>query len=73
MIKLFEMLAFAISVIAFGYGVGAFYRQNTLRYFQLYVCAAGCYMLEELWVIVNSLFGNGSQDGLVTVRLIGFF
>lgn len=73
MIKLFEMLSFAISVIAFGYGVGAFYRQNTLRYFQLYVCAAGCYMLEELWVIVNSLFGNGSQDGLVTVRLIGFF
>lgn len=30
-------------------------------------------MLEELWVIVNSLFGNGSEDGLVTVRLFGFF
>ncbi|MBQ0038775.1 MAG: hypothetical protein KBS74_08935 [Clostridiales bacterium] len=30
-------------------------------------------MLEELWVIVNSLLGNGSQDGLVTVRLFGFF
>lgn len=30
-------------------------------------------MLEELWVIINSLLGNGSQDGLVTVRLFGFF
>ena len=30
-------------------------------------------MLEELWVIVNSLLGNGSQDGLVTVRLVGYF
>lgn len=30
-------------------------------------------MLEELWVIVNSLLGNGSQDGLLTVRLFGFF
>lgn len=30
-------------------------------------------MLEELWVVVNSLLGNGSQDGLVTVRLFGFF
>lgn len=30
-------------------------------------------MLEELWVIINSLLGNGGQDGLVTVRLFGFF
>lgn len=43
------------------------------KYFQLFVCAAGCYMLEELWVIVNSLLGSGNRDGLVTVRLFGFF
>ena len=73
MIKAHEVSAFAVSVIAFVYGAVCLFRKGTPKYFQLYVCAAGCYMLEELWVIVNSLMGNGSQDGLVTVRLFGFF
>lgn len=73
MIKIHELLAFAVSVAAFGYGAFRLFRKGTPKYFQLYVCAAGCYMLEEMWVIVNSLLGNGSQDGLVTARLVGFF
>lgn len=73
MIKVHELLAFALSVLAFGYGAFRLFRKGTPKFFQLYVCAAGCYMLEELWVIVNSLLGNGIQDGLVTVRLFGFF
>ena len=73
MIKLFELLAAAVSVASFAYGALVLLKKEVPKYFQLYVCAAGCYMLEELWVIVNSLFGNGLQDGLVTVRLIGFF
>ena len=60
-------------MIGFFYGVISMPKRETPKYFQLYVCAAGCYMLEELWVTVNSLFGNGAQDGLVTVRLFGFF
>mgnify|MGYP003291157824 CR=1 FL=1 len=73
MIKILEILAFVVSTGAFGYGILCLPRKGTAQYFQLYVCAAGCYMLEELWVIVNSLLGNGGQDGLVTVRLLGFF
>lgn len=73
MIQVHELLAFAVSVIAFVYGAFFLFRKETPKFFQLYVCAAGCYMLEELWVIVNSLLGNGSQYGLVTVRLFGFF
>lgn len=73
MAKLFVLLAFAVSAAAFGYGAYHLFRKDRPKYFQLYVCAAGCYMLEELWVIVNSLLGNGSQDGLATVRLVGFF
>ena len=30
-------------------------------------------MLEELWVIVSTLLGGSELDGLVTVRLFGFF
>ena len=73
MIKTFELLSFAVSAAAFGCAAFYFFRPKTPKYFQLYACAAGCYMLEELWVIVNSLLGNGSRDGLVTVRLVGFF
>lgn len=73
MIKIHELLAFAVSAAAFGYGAFHLFRRGIPKLFQLYVCAAGCYMLEELWVIVNSLLGNGNQDGLVTVRLFGFF
>lgn len=73
MIKLYELSAFAISVLAFAYGALRLLGRDTPRYFKFFVCAASCYMLEELWVIVNSLLGNGAQDGLVTVRLFGFF
>ena len=73
MIKVFEIIAVAISATAFGYGAFYLFRKGIPKFFQLYVCAAGCYMLEELWAIVNSLLGDGSQAGLLTVRLFGFF
>ncbi len=72
-IKIFTILAFAVAAAAFAYGAATMFRRGTAKYFQLYVCAAGCFVLEELWVIVNSLLGNGHEDGLVTVRLIGLF
>ena len=73
MIKAFELLAFAVSVAAFVYGVIHLFEKGIIDYFKYYVYAIGCYTLEELWVIVNALLGNGSRDGLVTVRLVGYF
>lgn len=73
MTKLLELISFAVSVLAFGYAGLQFFHKESPKYFQLYACAAGCYMLEELWVIVNSLLGNGLESGLLTVRLFGFF
>lgn len=73
MIQICELLAFAISVISFVYGMFYLFRKGKPKYFQLYVCATGCYMLEELWSIVHVLFGNGNQGGLLTVRVLGFF
>ena len=67
------LVSFALATVAFCYGAYYLFRKELPKYFQLYVCAAGCYMLEELWVIVNSLLGDGVADGLITVRLIGFF
>ena len=73
MSRVFELSAFAVAAAAFTVGALRLFRKGIPKYFKLYVCAAGCYMLEELWVIVNLLLGNGGQDGLVTVRLFGFF
>lgn len=73
MIKVSELIAFSISVISLVFGYISLHKEKMPRYFQQYVCAVGCYMLEELWVIVNSLLGNGAENGLVTVRLFGFF
>lgn len=73
MIQIHELTAFVVSVIAFGYGAYHLFRKGIPKYFQLYVCAAGCYMLEELWSIVNILLGNGSADGILTVGMLGFF
>lgn len=73
LVKIFEILACLTTLAAVIYGALSLFRKDALKPFQLYVYAACCYMLEELWVIVNSLLGTGSQDGLVTVRLFGFF
>lgn len=66
-------MALLISAAAFIYAVKYLILQKVPKYFKLYACASGCYMLEELWTIVNSLLGNGAEDGLITVRLFGFF
>ncbi len=73
MTKIFELLAFSITVAAFGYGAFHIFRKEIIDYFKFYICAIGCYMLEELWFIVNSLLGSSSRDGLLTVRLVGYF
>lgn len=67
MIKILELLAFATSVVAFGYGAIHLFKKGVIDYFKHYIYATGCYMLEELWVIVNSLLGNGSQSATLAV------
>lgn len=73
LIKIFELLAFVVASSALVIGALCLFKKNVPKYFRLYVYAVGCYVLEELWVIVNALLGTGKQDGLVTVRLFGFF
>lgn len=73
MLKFLELVAFFISTAAFGYGAFYLFRSGIPKLFKLYVCAAGCYMLEELWAVVNTYMGYGIQDGLITVRLFGIF
>lgn len=68
-INYYEVLAFIVSVITFLYGCLFLVKKD--MYNKLFLYASGCYLLEELWVIVNYLFGH--IDSLLTVRLFGIF
>lgn len=71
--KILEISAFVFSVAAFGYGALQILRKSVPKYFKLFVFAAACYMLEELWFIVYFLLAKGVYDNPVTVRLFGIF
>ena len=71
-LKLLELLAFLISAICFCYGGTKLFKKETLPFFYYLVCASGCYALEELWSIVDTIFGPG-KESLLSVRLFGIF
>lgn len=71
-LKLLELLAFLISAICFLYGGVKLFKKETLPFFYYLVCASGCYALEELWSIVNTIFGP-REGALLSVRLFGIF
>lgn len=73
MTKIIETIAILVSAGAFTFGAVRLFPKENPKYFKLFVWAAGCYTLEELWVLVTLLFGNGGGDDLVTVRLVGLF
>lgn len=70
---IFESVAAAISLMAFVLGIVLSAKKDSTTFMKTILWASGCYFLEELWVIVNFLFGTGKEFGLLTVRLFGFF
>lgn len=68
---LFEVISFLISAAAFVFGAVRLFRDGIPMYFRLYGMAAGCYALEELWAVTNTVFGT--EGGYVSVRLFGTF
>ena len=68
---LFPLLSFLISGSAFGYGAVRLFRKGRPLYFQLLVCAAGCFALKALSETVTLLCG-GSTD-TYTVGMFGVF
>lgn len=68
-ILLFENIASGISIIAFLYGVIKVFIPNVPIYYKMIISAVGCYVLEELWVIVNAFCGV--ENDTFSIRLIG--
>lgn len=67
----FELISCVISLAAFLYGMVNLCKKEVPLYFKLYALAVGCYALEEIWVVVNTIFGT--ESSFVSVRLFGTF
>lgn len=50
-----DLISFLITSLSFGYGAFNLFRKKKPLYFQLLICAAGCFALEQLSSIVRHL------------------
>ena len=64
------ILSLLIAVFAFGMGAGRLFKKGTPMYWQLYICAAGCFALRQLSETVNFLCGI---QGNISVGMLGIF
>ena len=64
------ILSLLIAVFAFGMGAGKLFKKGTPMYWQLYICAAGCFALRQLSETVNFLCGI---QGNIGVGMLGIF
>ena len=68
---IFYCIAFLISAGAFAFGAARFFKKKKPMYFQLLICAAGCFALKELSYAVTELCGG--EELPVSVALLGAF
>lgn len=68
---IYHVISCVLAVAATIYGVVSLFRKGKAMYFQLIVCAAACFSLKELWIVVNLL--SQSVQGENGIQLFGLF
>ena len=66
----FGLVSFILAAGAFGFGAAKLFKKKKPMYFQLIVCAAGCFAIEQLSVTVN--IWCGVYDAL-SIGMLGIF
>ena len=66
-----SLITFLISAFAFTYGALKLFKKGKPLYFQLIVCAAGCFALEQLSILVMYYCGGFTQN--VYIGMFGLF
>ena len=66
-----SLISFGTAAFAFAFGAIRLFGKKTAMYFQLIVCSAGCYALEELASLVTYLCGGFEYP--ITVNSLGAF
>lgn len=64
-------MAFVLAALGFAHGALRLFRKKNPLYYQLLVCAAGCFALQQLSATVSALCGGSAEH--ITVGLFGFF
>lgn len=67
----FEVISVSITFLAFLFGAIRLLGKDRPSYFKFYVCAVGCYAIEEVWVLVNTFFGQ--NENMISIRLVALF
>ena len=65
------ILSLLIAAFAFGMGAGKLFKKGTPLYWQLYICAAGCFALRQLSETVNFLCGLRGNIGVGMLSIFG--
>lgn len=66
----FGLIAFLIAAFAFGLGAVMLFKKKKPLYLKLFVCAAGCFALQQLTFVVNLWCG---VTEVVSVGMLGIF
>ena len=63
--------AFIIAAAGFLYGTSRLFKKGKPLYFQILICAVGCYAIEELFSIITIVCGGYEEP--ITVGMLGIF
>lgn len=66
-----ESMAMLVTLMAYIYAVVFLFRKDQPLYFRIFGNAISCYALEEIWVLINTFFGQ--NDNMVSIRLVALF
>lgn len=67
---IYSFISFAISILAFGYGAAKLFHKKKPLYFQILVCAAGCFAVSQLSNIINVWCG---VSDMFSIGMCGYF
>ncbi|MDO5448468.1 MAG: hypothetical protein Q4F70_02545 [Clostridia bacterium] len=66
---LFDVICFVFAAGAFIYGATKLFRKGEPMYFQILICAVGCYALQEVSSVTTYLCGGFEED--VAISILG--
>ncbi|HBL40633.1 MAG TPA: hypothetical protein DDY98_03310 [Ruminococcaceae bacterium] len=68
---IFYLLSFVIAGAAFAFGVARLFRKKKPLYFQLLVCAVGCFAIRQLFDVVSYFCGGFAYE--FNIGMLGIF
>ena len=68
---IFAAISFVIATVAFGIGIAKLFKKKKPLYLQLFICAAGCFALQQLSSVVNILCDTNTAANIGMLGILG--